>query len=205
MRTIINEHSSQEIYQHCQVKTLGPISRAAFRTSKNLINEQTNQLFGLLYTLAHRAEKDRRSFVVSSGFVVDLSEGMLLRNHHDLDVLALEPDYEWLREVLREMDFVITPFARKNPETSFQAKKGELRVDVGAVSVTADHVTDKTASTGEVFIWPVATSEFLYMREVDDVPIFFVNPKVILLFKQNAKRHSPEDEFDISILAKWAS
>lgn len=198
---IKDSYSSTEAKRLCINRTLPSVSLEEFKGGNS--DEHTQRLLSTFVALASLAEESQRLIAITSGFVVDLAEGALLRDHHDLDLLVLESDFVWLRGSLTDRGFSVLPFKRKNPVTSFQATREDETIDVGAISVTIHQVLDSTDLDGTPFIWPIEPPQFLWQRTIGSTPIYFVNPSVIYLFKQQSGRQSKQDVQDLDILARY--
>lgn len=163
----------------------------------------TRQLLKTLIVLSDQAEAEQRLIIATSGFVADLTEGRILRDHHDLDLVVPSTDFMWLQDCLTDHSFTMKPFKHKNPATAYQAAKDDIIIDVGAISISSNEVSDTTDLDGTPFIWPIKPTEFLWQRPINGTPIYFVHPKVIYAFKQQAGRQSPQDLEDIAVLSRY--
>lgn len=192
--------SNSSIIEHCLYKQLSAVDREVFISGDAQIDQQSRNLVEVLLELIRAAKEDNRLLVVTSGFVIDLAAGKLMRNHHDLDLLVPEKDISWMKEVLEGMGFAINHYQKKNPKTAFFGTKNELIVDVGGFTANQTEVFDNTNFDGTKFIWPIAPKEFLWSRTIDDAVIPFVSPKVIHHFKSTSGRNDPGDLVDLEML-----
>ena len=59
------------------------------------INKHTKQLENLVVKIAEAAEENKKEYFIGGGFAIDLSLGIISRNHHDIDFHPMLSDYSW--------------------------------------------------------------------------------------------------------------
>lgn len=192
--------SNSSIIEHCLNKQLPAVEREVFVFGDPAADQHTKSLVDVLLELMKAAQNDDHLLVVTSGFVIDLAAGKLVRSHHDLDLLVPESDLLWVRQLLEARGFAIDHYQKKNPKTAFFGTKGDLIVDIGGFNVSQTEVFDNTNLDGSKFIWPVTPEEFLWSRTIDGMVIPFVSPKAIYHFKSTSGRNDQKDVADLKML-----
>lgn len=172
-------------------------------TSKDFLAQQsreveTKKLFLEMLRLHNIAKKENIIFYVSSGFVVDLACGKLLRAHGDLDLLIDSTDFQRFKLLMEREGYIAEPFKTKNPQASFKAKKEDIHVDVGAITILENQVTDVTDGDDKTYTWPSIQGNPVWQRSIDGNQVHFMSPEFILHFKTAANRE--KDQRDIQIL-----
>jgi len=114
----------------------------------NVADIRTQKLFEILIDLSEIAEKHERLLVVQGGFAVDLEVGKITRNHEDLDIIVLEKEVEWFRELFKVDGYKFKYHDGQNRNVSFGAYKwnfivdDSLYIDVDGVEIAGEKVTD---------------------------------------------------------------
>jgi leucyl-tRNA synthetase len=94
----------------------------------------------LLIDLAYAANKANKKMIVNGGWAVYLQVGKEFRDFEDLDLVVLEEDVDWWKDVLKKRGMEIKNLfpEGKNDKYYFQAVKKDIHVDVGAIRLEKD-------------------------------------------------------------------
>ncbi len=152
--------------------------------------------------LSSEAAASGKLLLVLSGFVADLCEGRVLREHRDLDTVVLEADLPFWRDALTKRGFTIGSFRSKDPQYAFPAEKEGVSIDVGGIHITDTEVWDRT-TPNERYIWRIHPRELIWQREIAGTTVRFISPQIAAIFKAESGRGLEKDVGDLEMLKRY--
>lgn len=170
-----------------RIKKLKKIIYNDFYSLKG-IDERTKKLFEIFLDVSRTANRNKKLILANAGFAVDLAVGKITRNHEDIDMVVLEKDLNWFKNLFKRLSYKIGCLESNDPRYSFTIEKEGFHGEVDSIRIEGEKVSDQGDLGGERWIWPIKGSELIWARKIDDVLLKFVSPIAIYDFKKRQQK-----------------
>lgn len=150
----------------------------------------TQKLFNLLEKLGNIGNENSKKIIVFGGWAVELNIGKRFRDHENLDLVFLEEDFDWWKNQLQDLGFVISNYLKEegmNDKFSFIAKKEDLIIDAAAIRIEENGNLTWIDEKEEVKIDKKFDE---YYREIglENYSVWIVRKEILLQSKKNSNR-----------------